>query len=42
MVYILSTMLRKAFQNKEFNTTKLSSIDDIWKILMLEPKDYSS
>lgn len=42
MVYIVSTILRKAFEDKSFNS-KLSSftnLDEVWKTLMLEPKDY--
>lgn len=40
MVYIASTLIRKAFENK----AKLQSakkLDDVWKTLMLEPKDYA-
>lgn len=42
MVYIVSTLLRKAFENEEFKkkVSSISKIDDIWKDLMLEPKDY--
>lgn len=42
MVYIVSTMLKKAFDNKEFNSrlSSTSNMDEIWKSLMLEPKDY--
>lgn len=42
MVYIISTMLRKAFENAAFNS-KLSTVghlDEVWKTLMLEPADY--
>jgi 2-methylcitrate dehydratase len=42
MVYIVSTMLRKAFEDKEFNArlSSTTNLDEIWKNLMLEPKDY--
>lgn len=42
MVYIISTILRKAFETKDLHQ-KLSSfnnLDEVWKLLMLEPKDY--
>ena len=42
MVYIVSTMLRKAFQSRDFNQKLggFSNLDEVWKALMLEPKDY--
>jgi 2-methylcitrate dehydratase len=44
MVYIVSTILRKAFELKEFNnhlnSNSLKNLDEVWKQLMLEPKDY--
>jgi 2-methylcitrate dehydratase len=42
MVYIVSTMLRKAFDSKDFNArlTTWTNLDEVWKSLMLEPKDY--
>ena len=42
MVYIVSTMLRKAFQSREFNEklAGFNNLDEVWKSLMLEPKDY--
>ena len=42
MVYIISTILRKAFENKELagKLGTLGSLDEVWKSLMLEPKDY--
>ena len=42
MVYIISTILRKAFQDKNFNgrLSSISNLDEVWKTLMLEPKDY--
>ena len=42
MVYIVSTMLRKAFQSKDFNQklAGFGNLDEVWKALMLEPKDY--
>jgi len=43
MVYIFSTILRKAFEDKEFKVKldACKSLSDLWKLLMLEPKDYS-
>jgi 2-methylcitrate dehydratase len=37
MVYIVSTILRKAFKSKSFNSTlgSVSNFDEIWKSLML-------
>lgn len=42
MVYIVSTILRKAFENQEFNSKlgSITNLDEVWKTLMLEPKDY--
>lgn len=42
MVYIVSTILRKAFEDKDFNARlpSLTNLDEVWKTLMLEPKDY--
>lgn len=40
MVYILSTILKKAFDKYE-NIKVQHSLDDLWKNLMLTPKDYS-
>ena len=43
MVYIVSTILRKAFETSSIGS-KLESfknLDEVWKLLMLEPKDYS-
>ena len=42
MVYIISTMLRKAFENKDFGAklSQYGKLDEVWKSLMLEPKDY--
>ena len=42
MVYIVSTILRKAFQDKNFNGRlgSITNLDEVWKTLMLEPKDY--
>lgn len=42
MVYIVSTILRKAFETKDL-AQKLESyknLDSVWKLLMLEPRDY--
>lgn len=43
MVYIVSTILRKAYQTTNIGNTlnSLTKLDDLWKLLMLEPKDYS-
>ena len=37
MVYIVSTILRKAFENKAFNSSldKITNLDEVWKTLML-------
>lgn len=42
MVYIISTILRKAFESREFNSriTSFTNLDEVWKTLMLEPRDY--
>jgi 2-methylcitrate dehydratase len=40
MVYIISTLLRKAMQSKEFASKNFQHLDEVWKLLMLEPKDY--
>lgn len=40
MVYIISTLLRKALNLPDFNTKKFENLDEVWKLLMLEPKDY--
>lgn len=42
MVYIVSTILRKAYETQGLGE-KLSSfnnLDNVWKLLMLEPRDY--
>ena len=41
MVYILSTLLRKAMEVGPSLYTNTVNTDDLWKKLMLEPKDYS-
>ena len=41
MVYILSTLLRKAMNFGPELYKNTTSTDDLWKKLMLEPKDYS-
>jgi len=43
MVYILSTMLRKAFEDKSFQQQlpKMTNLDTVWKSLFLAPHDYS-
>ena len=42
MVYIVSTILRKAFETPELKQKldSFSNLDGLWKLLMLEPKDY--
>jgi 2-methylcitrate dehydratase len=42
MVYILSTMLRKAFEDKSFHTklNNMTNLDEVWKALFLSPFDY--
>jgi len=40
MVYIISTLIRKALQSQEFASKKFQNLDEVWKLLMLEPKDY--
>lgn len=43
MVYIVSTMLRKAIEDQQFlNSLKTAtSLDEVWKKLILLPEDYS-
>lgn len=43
MVYITGTLLRKAFEIEDFNQkcSDYKSLDEVWKLLMLDPKDYS-
>jgi hypothetical protein len=40
MAYIVSSVMRKAFE-KHKNISKDTSMDDLWKHLMLLPKEYS-
>ena len=42
MAYIISSVLRKAFEKKDQFQSDLSSgtTDELWKYLMLLPKDY--
>jgi 2-methylcitrate dehydratase len=40
MVYIISTLLRKALQSQQFASKQYNNLDEVWKLLMLEPKDY--
>ena len=40
MVYIISTLLRKAFE-KHTHIFEENEPEDLWKYLMLIPKDYS-
>ncbi len=39
MVYIISTILRKAFELKD-SLSGATHLNEVWKTLMLEPKDY--
>lgn len=41
MVYIVASLLRKAFNKYDRVNEDQSSIDDLWKTLMLKPMDYS-
>lgn len=41
MVYIVASLLRKAFNKYDRVIEDQSSIDDLWKTLMLKPMDYS-
>jgi len=41
MVYIMATLLRKAFEKHDKFACKETDKDDIWKHLMLLPEDYS-
>ena len=43
MVYILGTMLRKAFTEKSFHSllSSTNDLNEIWKALFLSPYDYS-
>lgn len=43
MCYIIGTLLNKAFEDPDF-TNKINSakhLDEVWKMLMLAPRDYS-
>lgn len=39
----VSTLLRKAFEDKDFNNKlkKFTGLSDLWKHLILTPNDYS-
>jgi len=41
MVYIISTLIKKALMTENFHDLDFTHNDDLWKFLMLEPKDYS-
>lgn len=41
MVYIISTLLRKASEIQNFRSREFNTAEDVWKVLMLEPVDYS-
>ena len=32
--------MKKALQSEEFANKKYENLDEVWKLLMLEPKDY--
>lgn len=40
MVYIIATLLRKAFHKYDRVIENKASMDDLWKTLMLTPLDY--
>lgn len=42
MVYIVSTLIRKAYEDPNFAQTvkTAKSLDEVWKLLMLSPYDY--
>lgn len=40
MVYILSTMLRKAFDDPNFKNQDFKDLNEVWKYLFLTPMDY--
>ena len=42
MVYIVSTILRKAYETQDLNSKLggFKNLDGVWKMLMLEPRDY--
>jgi len=42
MVYILSTMLRKAYDDPNFakKNKNFSNLDEVWKYLFLSPEDF--
>jgi hypothetical protein len=40
MAYIVSSVMRKAFNQHE-NISKENTMDELWKYLMLLPKEYS-
>lgn len=41
MVYIVASILKKAFNKYDRVLESIDSIDDMWKTLMLTPIDYS-
>lgn len=41
MAYIISTLIKKALTTPDFNNINFNNLDEIWKRLILEPKDYS-
>lgn len=41
MVYIISTLLRKAIEKKDKIGSEITDLEGLWKKLMLTPYDYS-
>jgi len=41
LILVVSTLLRKALCMPNFNEMTFKSTDDLWKLLMLEPEEYS-
>jgi hypothetical protein len=41
MIYIVATLIRKAFEKQEILTADEMSIEEIWMHLMLFPEDYA-
>lgn len=40
-IILVATLIRKAIQTKGFNDKQFKNEDELWKLLMLEPEDYS-
>lgn len=41
-MHLVSTLLAKAIKNPEFLNRNYSNLDELWKDLMLAPKDYGA